>query len=246
MSSCSNDDGGSSPVTETKYYPKKIDYFNRDAQGVETYSATTTFSYNENKQVSSINYMGYGDISFTYNSDGLPTRIVSSFSNNQMVSEFEYNGDRIVRLLQTGGSFGPYNVGYNASSRTYTYETLYQNYSFTLNSLNDLIKWTRSNNTNTNSENRELTYKTQGYGFLYNIDFPISFYLQFVSLGFDLERFISIKPLEKNVHVNNNGQYITEYTNTLDANNYVIESILTALGDTNGAGTIVRFEYQEL
>ncbi|UPQ78090.1 hypothetical protein M0M57_10695 [Flavobacterium azooxidireducens] len=240
--SCSNDDS-SEPVVETKFYPKKIDYFSKDAQGVETFYTSTTFSYNENEQVSSINYQGFGNINFNYNSNGLPSKIVVISSAGEVVNDFEYNGDRIVRFKQNDNT---YNVGYNATTNTYSYTNQSSTYSFTLNSAKDLTKRVWLNNSNqTTITDHDFFYKNDGFGFLHDIDYPIAFYLHFIHLGFDFDSLISFKPLEKITIINSNfGNYFIEHTNILNADNYVIESLLTS--DNSGAGTIVRFEYQEL
>jgi len=243
MLSCSKDDNSPAPVVEKKLYPKKMDIFYKDAQGIETFSASNTFLYNENKQVSSINYHGIGNINFTYNSNGLPSKIVSVFGSQQVVSEFEYNGERIIKLTQNNNT---YDIGYNATTNTDSYSTQYYSYSYTLNSANDLTKRVSNSLNGTNNEEREFFYKNNGFGFLYDIDYPILFYLHFINLGFDFDRYISRKPFENKIIINSSGNHFTEYTNLLNTNNYVIESLLTLPNDSNGPAIIVRFEYQEL
>lgn len=240
--SCSSDDS-SEPVVETKFYPKKIDYFSKDAQGVETFYASTTFSYNEIEQITSINYQGIGNINFTYNADGLPSKIVVISSGGEVVNDFEYNGDRIVRFIQNNNT---YNVGYNVASKTYSYTNQSSTYSYTLNSAKDITKRVRLNNSNqTIVDDNDFFYKNDGFGFLHDIECSIAFYLQFIQLGIDFDSFVSRKPLEKITIINTSiGNYFLEHTNILNADNYVIESLLTS--DNSGAGTIVRFEYLEL
>lgn len=243
MVSCSkNDDNSPTPVVETKFYPKKIDFFSKDMQGVETFAASTTFSYNDDKQVSSINYQGIIDIHFTYNANGLPGKMVLISGSNQSVCEFEYNGDRIIRLKRNNDT---YNVSYNPTTNTYSYTDQYSTHSFTLNSAKDLTRIVRLNNADqTTVYDKEFSYKNDGFGFLYDIDYPISFYLRFIGLGIELDHYISIKPLEKTITTQSGGSIPVEYTNILNADNYVTESFLT--WDNSGAGTILRFEYEEL
>lgn len=244
MVSCSKDDNNSpAPVTEKKLYPKKIDFFNKDAQGTETFAYATTFSYNENKQVSSINYHGYMPINITYNSNGLPSKIVIVVSSSQQsVCEFEYNGDRIVKFKRLNET---YDVGYNAATNTYSYTDQYNTYSLTLNSVKDLTKSvTVINSSQFIPKNKEFFYKNEGFGFFYALDYPLTFYLDFIGLGFDFENHTSIKPLEKMTNNSGNGNSYYEYTNILNADNYIMESLFT--WDNSGASSIARYEYEEL
>lgn len=234
--SCSSDDESTELVQEDpKTLPKRLNVLAPNQSGELVSVIEANFNYNPSKQINRIetsSFIGNENISFTYGSNGLPSKIDMLTALGTQTFDFEYNGTILSSYSVDGNQ---YPVLHNASNNSYSFQKNGETVSYFLNDSNDITRY-MGVNPNGTPNLFQMEYENEKYGFLFNINLPLHLYIGIVS---DIELFtiLTHKPL---IQISAYSNF--EYTNTFNEDDFLIESIMNVDQYYN----TLRYEYQEL